>query len=222
MEGAVYKGATDDSFVRPGGRYTYVWQVHGRAGPGPNDGNSLVWGYHSHMTEFDIFAGLYGAILIYRPGHLPAVASSSTTEVVTTLFGSDENLSPYLERTIANHPHLDEDLIDAMDGDPTPFYLSNVKQVVNGWMLSSPLKVKAGEPVDWHVLAWGSFLDIHTVRWDHGRARLFDRPVSKVRLLPASFRTLSFTPPSETGVGNFGCLNDDLGVHGMIMQYRIE
>ncbi|KAI8330583.1 Cupredoxin [Chlamydoabsidia padenii] len=220
MEGAVYKGATEDSYVPPGGHHTYVWHVHDRAGPGPNDDDSLVWGYHSHMTEYDIYAGLYGAIIIYRQGYYPST-TTTTTEVVTTLFASDENLSPYLEKTMAYHNQLDQDQIDAMAGDPTPFYLSNVKQVINGLMLSSPssLVFQQGVPVHWHMLAWGSFLDIHTVRWESGKVRLFGRRVTQLRLLPASFRTVVFTPSSS---GSFGCLNDDLGVHGMMMKFRIE
>ena len=54
MEGAVYKDATEDSFVKPGHNYTYIWQVAPRAGPGPKDGDSLVWGYHSHVHENDM------------------------------------------------------------------------------------------------------------------------------------------------------------------------
>lgn len=51
-----------------------------RAGPGPTDENSVVWGYHSHISEGDIYAGLYGAIVVYRSGTL------SDEEVVTCLF----------------------------------------------------------------------------------------------------------------------------------------
>lgn len=55
MEGAVYKGAAEKSFVRPGERFVYTWQVAPRAGPGPADPDSIVWGYHSHVTENDVY-----------------------------------------------------------------------------------------------------------------------------------------------------------------------
>ena len=54
MEGAVYKGAKEQSYVKAGDKFLYEWQVAPRAGPGPQDGDSLVWGYHSHVTENDM------------------------------------------------------------------------------------------------------------------------------------------------------------------------
>ncbi len=33
------------------GRHTYTWLVPDRAGPGPGDGSSLMWMYHSHTDE---------------------------------------------------------------------------------------------------------------------------------------------------------------------------
>jgi FtsP/CotA-like multicopper oxidase with cupredoxin domain len=50
-EGAGYDdGATfENKFgVPPGKTHIYTWQVPERAGPGPNDGSSVVWLYHSH------------------------------------------------------------------------------------------------------------------------------------------------------------------------------
>lgn len=41
-----------------------------RAGPGPEDGSSVVWMYHSHVDETaDTYSGLFGAITITRAGH---------------------------------------------------------------------------------------------------------------------------------------------------------
>ncbi|KAI8089984.1 Cupredoxin [Halteromyces radiatus] len=220
MEGAVYKGTTNDSFIHPGGRHTYIWQVHPRAGPGPNDGHSLVWGYHSHMTEYDIFAGLYGAIIIYRHGHW--TPDLSDNEVVTTVFGSDENLSPYMKKTMDQRiDRLDQQSIDKMTGDPTPFYLSNVKQMINGLMLDRSMVFRRGQTVTWHLLAWGSFLDIQDLRWENGQVELYGKSITHLRLLPASFRTVLFTPHDQ-GIWNFGYLNGEQGVHGMIMQYQVE
>src|SRR6185503_15811768 len=40
-----------------------------RAGPGPNDGSSLVWLYHSHVNSAaDSNAGLIGAIIVTAKG----------------------------------------------------------------------------------------------------------------------------------------------------------
>ena len=49
--------------------YTYVWPVPARAGPGPMDGSSVMWMYHSHVDEVrDINTGLIGPIIITARG----------------------------------------------------------------------------------------------------------------------------------------------------------
>ena len=53
------------SMVPPGGTFTYEWLVPERAGPGPEDPNSIVWLYHSHVNEYrDVASGLVGAITV--------------------------------------------------------------------------------------------------------------------------------------------------------------
>ncbi|KAL0078938.1 Cupredoxin [Phycomyces blakesleeanus] len=218
MEGAVYKGATEESSIAPGHNYTYSWKALPRAGPGPNDGNSLVWGYHSHVTENDIYAGLFGAIVIYRPGKLTKEAVSE--EVVTALFGSDENLSPYLTRTIKElGPQLD---ISGIQKDRTTrhaFYRSNVKQSINGIMYSSPsdLVVSRSSLTQWHLLGWGSFLDMHDVSWDNASVLMYGQKVENVKLFPASFRTVQVQATDKRG--SFGLLKGKLAGHGMIMEF---
>lgn len=54
MEGAIFKGSFEKSIIEPNHNYTYTWKILPRAGPGPKDGDSLVWGYHSHVTESDM------------------------------------------------------------------------------------------------------------------------------------------------------------------------
>ena len=55
-EGAPYNDGTHgankaDDAVPTGGTHTYVWDVPPRAGPGPDDGSSVMWMYHSHTDE---------------------------------------------------------------------------------------------------------------------------------------------------------------------------
>ena len=65
-EGVPYNDGTSgsdkaDDGVPPGGTHTYVWPVPERAGPGPMDGSSVMWMYHSHVDEVrDINTGLFG------------------------------------------------------------------------------------------------------------------------------------------------------------------
>lgn len=54
MEGAVFKDSYEEGIVQPNQTYIYHWHVLPRAGPGPKDGNSIVWGYHSHVEETDV------------------------------------------------------------------------------------------------------------------------------------------------------------------------
>ncbi|CAO3612187.1 unnamed protein product [Cunninghamella echinulata] len=222
MEGAVYKGTSKEAYILPGKRYTYTWQIRPRAGPGPTDGDSLVWGYHSHVTEFDIYAGLYGAIIVYRKGKYSQ--SDNNNEIITTVFASDENLSPYLQKTMTFiRPDLDKQQIEKMKGDITPFYLSNIKHMINGFMHHHPssLTFYKHQPITWHVIAWGSFLDIHDLRWQGGKIYRFNRTISQLRLLPASFHTLTFIPDQQ-GTWQFGFLNGEQGVYGMIWQFNVE
>ena len=75
-EGAPYRddtGGADkaDDAVAPGGTHTYTWLVPERAGPGPADGSSVMWMYHSHADEVaDTYAGLMGPLVITRRGML--------------------------------------------------------------------------------------------------------------------------------------------------------
>src|SRR5579862_2614651 len=73
-EGSVYddgSSAADkaNNVVAPGETHTYTWQVPERAGPGPADGSSIVWLYHSHVNEQrDVNTGLVGPIIVTARG----------------------------------------------------------------------------------------------------------------------------------------------------------
>jgi len=49
-EGTPYPDTSMDAagLIPPGGSHTFVWNVPERAGPGDDDGSSVVWLYHSH------------------------------------------------------------------------------------------------------------------------------------------------------------------------------
>ena len=55
--------------MRPGDTYTLPLAVPERAGPGPADGSSVFWMYHSHTDEVaDTYAGLMGPMIITARG----------------------------------------------------------------------------------------------------------------------------------------------------------
>jgi manganese oxidase len=101
-EGAPYNDGTAgsdkaDDAVQPGHTYTYTWQVPDRAGPGPMDGSSVLWMYHSHTNEIaDTNAGLVGPMVITRRGS--ARADGSPVDVDREVFSFfsvlNENESP--------------------------------------------------------------------------------------------------------------------------------
>ena len=53
--------------MHTGQTWNFTWYVTERTAPGPSDGSSVVWMYHSHAHETqDTLAGLMGAIIITR------------------------------------------------------------------------------------------------------------------------------------------------------------
>ena len=107
-EGAPYNDGTSgagkkDDAVPPGGTYTYTWEVPQRAGPGPDDGGSVMWMYHSHVDEVsDTCAGLMGPIEIKARGM--ARPDGSPRDVRRELFAlfsvMNENQSPFLQENL--------------------------------------------------------------------------------------------------------------------------
>jgi manganese oxidase len=103
-EGAPYNDGTSgpdklDDAVPPGGRHTYVWKVPERAGPGPGEGSSVMWMYHSHADEVsDTYGGLMGPMEITRRGMArPDGSPKDVDREVFALFSvMNENASPFL------------------------------------------------------------------------------------------------------------------------------
>ncbi|KAI7904549.1 Cupredoxin [Cokeromyces recurvatus] len=215
MEGAVFKDAYQESSVGPNQNYTYTWSVLPRAGPGPKDGDSLVWGYHSHVTENDIYAGLYGAILVYRQGKL----SPFNNDIVTALFVADENLSPYLSQTMSElYPDFD---ISNYDQDKV--YKAHQFPSINGLISSSPKDLVFNETVvQWHLLGWGSYMDVEFIKWENATIIDGNNPTAMinnyVRLMPASFYSVILKLEEIQGEYQFGSLDNQ---NGMTMKYKM-
>ncbi|MGB6978795.1 MAG: multicopper oxidase domain-containing protein, partial [Candidatus Acidiferrales bacterium] len=107
-EGAVYddgSSAADkaNSVVPPGETHVYTWEVPERAGPGPADGSSVVWLYHSHVNEQrDVNSGLIGPIIITRRGMAGPDGRPKDVdrEFICLFMIFDENVSWYLDHNI--------------------------------------------------------------------------------------------------------------------------
>src|SRR6202030_326782 len=77
--------------------------VRDEAGPGPQDGSSIAWLYHSHNYEpKDVNAGLIGAIVVTRKGMArpDGTPKDVDREFVTLYMIYDENESWFINSNI--------------------------------------------------------------------------------------------------------------------------
>ncbi|GAB5592960.1 hypothetical protein Unana1_07860 [Umbelopsis nana] len=211
MEGAIYQDAMYNS-IAPNETFVYRWDIPPRSGPGPQDGDSLVWGYHSHVSENDM------------PGVLDAHAKPKHVdhEFVTTINVMDENRSSLFDQTLKGlSSKLMMNDIQSSESNEKQFMVSNMKASVNGIMFGRPkdLIMKVGETIDWHLLAWGTDFDSFAVSWSNAAISKYNRLVEQVDLLPASFATIRVSP-TETGTSDFGCNNHM--PQGLAMQFIVQ
>jgi len=168
-EGAMYGDGMDhpeaDGLVPPGKTHVYTWFAREQAGPGPQDGSSVVWIYHSHNYEpKDVNAGLIGPIVITRRGM--ARPDGSPKDIDHEFFALfmivDENQSQYLEQNVRAHVPDPAKLnrLELVPEDPDGnadlplgrgFALSNLKFTINGYMYGNGpiMTMRKGEHVRW-------------------------------------------------------------------------
>eukprot|EP00211_Chloroparvula_japonica_P000212 CAMPEP_0119118782 /NCGR_PEP_ID=MMETSP1310-20130426/535_1 /TAXON_ID=464262 /ORGANISM="Genus nov. species nov., Strain RCC2339" /LENGTH=1158 /DNA_ID=CAMNT_0007108173 /DNA_START=20 /DNA_END=3496 /DNA_ORIENTATION=- len=110
-EGTPYKDGTtgddraDNAVAPDGGTHIYTWLANSEAGPGPNEGSSKVWLYHSHFsTLFNVNAGAFGVIIITEANR--ATASDNLRpddvdqEVVLFMHNFDEVSSSLFDKNM--------------------------------------------------------------------------------------------------------------------------
>ena len=209
-----------DGVAAPGATVNYSWKVPTRAGPGPADGSSLIWPYHSHVDEpRDINSGLVGAILITAKGKLGSNGRPKDVdrEIITLFTIFDENLSWYLDENIQRAE--DPAGVDPEDPD---FQESNLKHSINGRLYSNllGLDMKKGERVRWYLMGMGTEVDIHTPHW-HGNTVLIGGHRSDVaELFPATTQVYDMVP-DDPGMWMYHCHVNDHIVAGMIAMYNV-
>ena len=225
-EGALTNDGTADAAKRddavpPGATYTYRWRVPERAGPGPADGSSIAWLYHSHVDAMkDVNAGLVGAIVVTKRGLArPDGSPNDVDREFVTLFSIvNENTSG----------HLDENIRRFMGAKPPKkddegFTESNLMHAVNGTVFGHlpGLDMRVCERVRWYVLALGSEDDLHTPHW-HGNSGLHHgHRTDVVELLPASMQVFDMQPDAP-GTWMLHCHVDDHMMAGMGALYRVS
>lgn len=225
-EGTPYQDSSsprekEDDAIPPGETYDYTWLVPERAGPGPEDPNSIIWPYHSHANEVkDTNAGLVGAIIVHRRGtlgHKTNLPQGIDRELVNLFTVFDENNSLYLEQNIQKFTN------NSIDPEDDDFIESNLMHGINGLLYSDlqGLKMKQGEKVRWYLFSTGTEVDLHTPHW-HGETLLSKgHRVDVTDIFPASVETLDMIPDAP-GVWMYHChVNDHLDA-GMTTVFVVE
>jgi hephaestin len=225
-EGAPYNDGTSgadklDDGVAPGHGYTYTYLVPERSGPGPMDGSSVMWMYHSHTNEVsDTYAGLMGPIVVTRRGE--ARADGSPKDVDQELFAlfsvMDENQSPLLGkslRTFGEPPYR----IDPNDDD---FHESNLMHSINGYVFGNMpmITLHAGQRARWYVMSMGTEVDLHTPHWHGNVLTVNGMRTDVVSLLPATMVVADMVP-DDPGTWLYHCHVNDHILAGMQTRYRV-
>jgi FtsP/CotA-like multicopper oxidase with cupredoxin domain len=213
--GAANKG--DDS-VATGATYTYNWKVPERAGPGPMEGSSTMWMYHSHVDETgDTNAGLMGPMIVTKCGQAKPDGSPIDVdrELVVDFNVIDENSSLWLEtnRTaLANPPAADDE----------GFIESNKMHSMNGYVYGNlpGLTMKKGDRVRWYVMAMGTEFDVHTPHWHGNTVLVGGMREDVVSVLPAEMLTADMVP-DDAGTWLFHCHVNDHIIAGMMATYTV-
>ncbi|HYY10811.1 MAG TPA: multicopper oxidase domain-containing protein [Kineosporiaceae bacterium] len=225
-EGAPYAdgtsgaGAKGDDRVARGGSRTYTWGVPERAGPGPHDGSSVMWMYHSHTDEVsDTYAGLVGPMVVTARGMARADGTPADVdhEVFSLFSVMNENASPYLLDSLhrfAKKPYP--------SGDDEGFEESNLMHSVNGYVFGNqPLvTLRRGEHVRWYTFDMGTEVDLHTPHWHGNDVVSAGMRMDVVNLLPGGM-TIADMVPDNPGTWLFHCHVNDHITAGMLTRYRV-
>lgn len=240
-EGAMYGDGMEhpeaDGLVPPGKTHTYTWIAREQAGPGPGDGSSVVWIYHSHNFEpKDVNAGLIGPIVITRRGMGRADASPKDIdhEFFSLFMIVDENQSQYFERNIKTNISDPAKLnrVEILPEDPDGnadltlghgFALSNMKFTINGFMFSNGpmITMRKGEHARWYVMTMGNGFNFHTPHWHGNLVNVRGQYMDVIPSIgPAQFVTADMIPDMP-GTWMYHCHVDDHMKGGMQTMYRV-
>ena len=236
-EGTPYPDTSMDAsgLVPPGQSHTYVWNVPERAGPGADDGSSVVWLYHSHNWESkDVNAGLIGPMVITRHGEarLDGSPKDVDREFAMLFMIVDENTSHYLQHNIDSNIQ-DPKSVNKLDFVPSDlegnlnlggsgFAAANFKASINGFLYGNlPMPtMKRGEHVRWYVMTMGGQVNLHTPHW-HGNVVTVDKHHTDIfSILPAQFVTADMVP-DRVGTWMFHCHVSEHMEAGMMAMYQV-
>lgn len=232
-EGVPYNDGTSgrdkaDDGVPPGGTYTYVWPVPERAGPGPMDGSSVMWMYHSHVDEVrDINTGLFGPIIITARGKARADGSPNDVdrEIIASFMQveeqdswlANENLLPSPDSLFSLGPKSNPSLRQ----DIYPWYIKfSINGFVHGSMPLAGLTIRKGEHVRWYLMASTNDFDFHAPHW-HGNTVILNGMRTDVAQLAMMQMSTADMVPDNVGTWLFHCHVSFHNEEGMAVRYRV-
>jgi hephaestin len=231
-EGAPYADGTSgldkaDDGVPPGGTHVYVWPVPDRAGPGPMDGSSVLWMYHSHVDEVrDINTGLFGPIIVTARGKARPDGSPIDVdrEIIASFMQVEEN-----DSWLRSRNSLSRDSLRHLSPMPNPsktqtIYPWFVKFTINGFVHGSmPLDevtMRKGERVRWYLMSSTNDFDFHAPHW-HGNTVIVNGMRTDVTQLAMMQMVTADMVPDDVGTWLFHCHVSFHNEEGMAMRYRV-
>lgn len=230
-EGAPYDDGTSggdklDDGVPPGATHVYVWPVPERAGPGPSEGSSVMWMYHSHTDETkDVNTGLLGAMIVTARGQARPDGSPRDVdrEVVATFAQVHEEDSWRVKENITIR--LDSFPPRANPSQVQNFYPWFVTFTINGFAHGSlPLEsvtFRKGERVRWYLMSSTNDFDFHTPHW-HGNTVLIHGQRMDVTGLMAMEMLIADMVPDNPGTWLFHCHVTFHNAAGMAARYAVR
>ena len=231
-EGVPYNDGTSgadkaDDGVPPGRTHVYVWPVPERAGPGPMDGSSVMWMYHSHVDEVrDINTGLFGPMIITARDRARSDGSPDDVdrEIVAAFMQVEEKDSWLAKR---NLPPLDSLRKSQPIPNPSevqagyPWYVKfTINGFVHGSMPLSALTVKRGQHVRWYLMSSTNDFDVHAPHW-HGNTAVVGGMRTDVVTLSFMGMATGNMVPDNVGVWLFHCHVSFHNAAGMAARYRV-
>jgi FtsP/CotA-like multicopper oxidase with cupredoxin domain len=232
-EGAPYDDGTagadkHDDAVPPGDTHVYTWQVPPRAGPGPHDGSSVMWMYHSHTDEVaDTNSGLVGPMIITAAGQARPDGSPVDVDRQFVAFFDvmDENQSHYLDDNIAGLPDAAH-----VDPDDEEFGESNLMHSINGYVYGNgpagtsaatpAFQARNGERVRWYLMSLGTEVDLHTPHWHGQTVTVMGMRTDVAQLIAGGMQNADMTA-DDPGIWLFHCHVNDHILAGMQTRYQV-
>jgi len=231
-EGVPYNDGTSgsdkaDDGVPPGGTHTYVWPVPERAGPGPMDGSSVMWMYHSHVDEVrDINTGLFGPIIITARAKARSDGSPNDVdrEIIASFMQVEEQ-----DSWLSNENLPSSDSMRVLGARPNPslrqegypWYVKfSINGFVHGSMPLSELTLRKGEHVRWYLMASTNDFDFHAPHW-HGNTVILNGMRTDVAQLSMMQMSTADMVPDNVGIWLFHCHVSFHNEEGMAVRYRV-